>query len=375
MSKNVMGIINLSENEEKIGGLAAKRPIAAIPFGARYRIIDFMLSNMVHSGMQKVAVYTRSKFRSLQDHLGSGKFWNLDRKREGLYMIHPTIDYDTEIQRFGDLDTFKSNISFIQRSKQEYVLITRSYAIFNMDFSDAVDQHINSNADITIIGKPIEKGNEGSHYIGLDTLEVDDNGRVNAVGINFGTTDGYNLSMEVYIMKKELLVDIILDSYQKGIFKNIRQAFVSIIPTLNVRMYAYYGGVSFANSVSNYFKANMDLLDRNNFNQLFNTNKIYTKIKDEPPTKYVKGSVAKNCIVANGCIIEGDVENCIIFRGVHIKPKAYVRNSIIMQDTVIGENAKINYIIADKSVSIADNKLLMGDGGIPYVIQKRHIVE
>ncbi len=375
MTNDVMGIINLSENEEKIGGLAVHRPIAGIPFGARYRIIDFMISNMVNSGIQKVAVFTRNKFRSLQDHLGSGKYWNLDRKRDGLYMIHPVCKTENAIRRFGDLETFKDNIDFFQHSRHEYVLLTRSYAILNMDFSEAIKEHKESGADITIVGKSIADGDEGSSYIGLNTLQLDDDGRVKAVSLNFGSLSAYNLSLEIYIMKRELLIDIILNAYQNSVHAYLKQALLANLPNLNVRMYDYAGNVSFVNSITNYFRANMELLNRNKFDELFDGGKIYTKIKDEPPTKYSKSSQTKNAIVANGCIIEGTVENSILFRGVHVKKGAVVRNSVIMQDTTIGENAKVNYIIADKGVRISDNKLLMGDGGIPYVIKKAENVK
>ncbi len=209
MKQEVMGIINLSENEDKISGLAEPRPIAAIPFGARYRIIDFMVSNMVNSGINKIAIFTRDKFRSLQDHFGSGKYWNLDRKREGLFMMHPMLNEKNSFHHYGDLESFKDNIDFFEQSTQKYVILTRSYTIFNMDFTEAIKAHKKSKADMTIISKPIHDGNEGSHFIGLDTLNIDEEGKVKSIGLNFGSLSKYDLSMEIYIMKRKLLIDII----------------------------------------------------------------------------------------------------------------------------------------------------------------------
>lgn len=375
MSKDLMGIINLSENEEKIQDLALQRPIAAIPFGGRYRIIDFAVSNMVNSGIQRVAIFTKHKFRSLQDHLGPGKYWSLDRKRDGLFMLHPMVDYTSMVRRFGDIENFKNNLGFIKESKQEYVLITRSYMLTNIDFTPALEDHKESGADITMICKPISNGQVMSQYIGLDVLEVDDKRQVKSVGINFGAKNEYCLSMEMYIMKRNLLVEIITDAYQSGNTDFLKQAVLAKMPSLKVNAFHYSGPALCINSINNYYKANMDLLDGRLYKQLFKgSGPIYTKIKDEPSAFYTPTSCVTNSIIANGCIIEGTVENSILFRGVHVKKGAIVRNSIIMQESVIGETAHLNYVIADKSVVVGDRKILMGDGGVPFVIKKEQVI-
>jgi glucose-1-phosphate adenylyltransferase len=371
MSKDLMGIINLSENEEKIQDLALNRPVAAIPFGGRYRIIDFIVSNMVNSGVQKVAIFTRHKFRSLQDHMGPGKYWSLDRKRDGLFMIHPMIDYTSTIRRYGDIENFINNIGFIRDSKQEYVLLAKSYMLANIDFTPALEAHKDSGADITMITKPISKGQSMSQYIGLDVVEVDDEQTIKSIGINFGAREEYNLSMEMYILKRDLLVDIITNAYQSGTTDFLKQALFQTISNLKVKAFPYTGPAFCINSINSYYKANMDLLDNRIYKQLFNGHgPIYTKIKDEPSAFYTPTSCVTNSIIANGCIIEGTVENSILFRGVHVKKGAIVRNAIIMQDGVIGETAHLNYVIADKNVNVGDRKILMGDGGVPFVLKK-----
>lgn len=375
MSKDLMGIINLSENEEKIQDLTLNRPIAAIPFGGRYRVIDFTVSNMVNSGIQRVAIFTRHKFRSLQDHLGPGKYWSLDRKRDGLFMLHPMVDYSSSVRRYGDIENFKDNLGFIRESKQEYVLITRSYMIANIDFTPALEAHKATGADVTMICKHITDGQSASQYIGLDVLEVDDLMGVKGVGINFGAKKEYCLSMEMYIMKKSLLIDIITNAYQSGSTDFLKQAVLARFSEMKVNAFPYSGPALCINSINSYYKANMDLLSRQMYQQVFNGHGlIYTKIKDEPSTFYAPTSSVVNSIVANGCIIEGTVENSILFRGVHVKKGAIVRNAIIMQDSVIGETAHLNYVIADKNVIVGDKKLLMGDGGVPFVIKKEQRV-
>lgn len=375
MSKDLMGIINLSENEEKIQDLALQRPIAAIPFGGRYRIIDFAVSNMVNSGIQRVAIFTKHKFRSLQDHLGPGKYWSLDRKRDGLFMLHPMVDYTSMVRRYGDIENFKNNLGFIKESKQEYVLITRSYMLANIDFTPALEDHKATGADITMICKPISNGQSMSQYIGLDVLEIDEKNGVKSVGINFGAKNEYCLSMEMYIMKRDLLVEIITDAYQSGNTDFLKQAVLAKMPSLKVNAFHYSGPALCINSINNYYKANMDLLDGRLYKQLFTgSGPIYTKIKDEPSAFYTPTSCVTNSIIANGCIIEGTVENSILFRGVHVKKGAIVRNAIIMQDSVIGETAHLNYVIADKNVVVGDRKILMGDGGVPFVIKKEQVI-
>jgi glucose-1-phosphate adenylyltransferase len=279
------------------------------------------------------------------------------------------------VRRYGDLENFKDNLGFIAHSKQEYVLISRSYMLMNIDFAPAVDHHKESGADITILCKHITNGQNLSQYIGLDVLDVDKDNNVNGIGINFGSKEDYCLSLESYIMKRDLLVEIITDAYQKGNVDFLKQAVFSYLDKITVNAFPYSGPLMCINTINNYYKSSMDLLDRRIFSQLFDgEGRIFTKIKDEPSAFYAPTSCVRNSIVANGCIIEGTVENSVIFRGVHVKKGAIVRNSIIMQDSVIGETAHLNYVIADKNVKIGNKKILMGDGGVPFVIKKNQII-
>lgn len=371
----LMGIINLSEADDLLKELAYNRPTAAIPFGGRYRVIDFQLSNLVNSGVEMVSIFTKGKFRSLQDHIGPGKSWDLSRKRDGLFMLHPMINYNEPMIRYGDMELFKTNVGFIKRSRQKYVILSKSYMITNINYTTAFKFHKESDADITIISKHIKNGSSNPKFLGLDLLNCDGQGNIKSIGRNFGKIDDFNLSLEMYIMKKDLLIDIIVDSYEKGDSNYLKEAIMKRISRLKVNMYEHSGETFCINNTDNYFKASMALLNKEVFDDLFKRNgKIHTKVKDEPSTIYKDTSSVRNSLLANGSIIEGTVENSIIFRGVHIKKGAIIRNSIIMQDSVIGGTANLNYVIADKDVVVSAKKTLMGDPNALFIIKKNQTI-
>lgn len=375
MVNRLMGIINLSEHDEDMKELTNSRPIAGIPFAGRYRVIDFQLSNMVNSGIELVSIFTRYKFRSLQDHLGPGKSWNLDRKRDGLYMFHPMIKYNEPMVRYGDMENFKNNLNFLRSARQEYVVISRSYMVTNINYCAALDFHIDSGADMTIIYKKIVGGARKKEFQDLDMLNCDGRGNVLSVGKNHGKVDEFNLSLEMYLMKRDTLVDIIVDAVEKGDSDYMREALIKSIPRLRVNGYAHQGETFCINNVQSFYNAQMALLDYKIYYDLLSANgKIYTKIKDEPSTKYLATAKVKNAIIANGSIIEGTVENSILFRRVHVKKGAVVRDSVIFQGSVIEEHAVLHNVITDKNVVITQGKVLKGDVEAPYVIKKNSVI-
>ncbi len=371
--KDVMGIINLSENEEHIKELTYNRPVGSIPFLGRYRVIDFVLSNMVNAGIENVGVFACSKFSSLRDHLGSGKPWDLDRKIDRLFFLSPELQtYATSIQE-GDLKNFKDHLDYIKRSRQEYVILSKSCMIFNMDYSKAFEYHKDSGSDITIIYKRecenIEK------FLNCDTLNLDEDGNVISIGTNMGAKTCSNISMEMYIMKKQILIDVIEDSISKGYAKNLKDVFFMNIENYNVNSYEYDGYLACINSLKNYYDASMEILNTENSRKLFSEHGlICTKVKDEAPTKYGQHGSVKNSLVANGCIIDGQVENSIIFRGVKVKQGSCIKNSIVMQRSEIDENANIENAILDKHVTITRGKELKGDAKSPIVIRKGTVI-
>ncbi len=373
MLKNCQGIINLSENEYNIKRLANDRPIAAIPVAGRYRIIDFVLSNMVNAGIQNVGVFTDYNHRSLLDHTGNGKDWDLDRKIDGLFIFTPNFNPLTTSVPRGDIHNFYSHIDYLKQSKQEYVLISCSYMIANVDYLSVYQNHKKDGADISIIYTHVN--NADTDFERCYLLNLGKTGRVVSVGLNMGHRKTANVSMEMYLMKKELLLEIIMDSISKGEHFYLNDAINQCISSLKVTAYKHEGYVKCVNSVEKYFEANMDFLNTEISEELFySERKIFTKVKDESPTFYSKDAKVENSLIANGCIIEGEVKNSIIFRRVNVEKGAKVENSIIMQNGHIKSKSKLENVILDKGVVISENKELKGDRSIPLVIDKNKVI-
>ncbi len=365
----VMGIINLSASTEKLKDLTDARTIGSIPIGGRYRVIDFMLSNMVNSGISNVAISTQGKARSLYDHLGSGKYWDLDRKKDGLFIFHPEASSVDVVQKKGDIEIFNTMLSYIKGSTQPYVLLSRSYMICNIDYSELLDFHKSSGADITMMYKRMN--NHVRRFTNCDTVNIDEDSQIVSIGKNLGRKRYYNISMEMYMMKRELLIELIEESIHMGNVDYLKQCVFNQIGELNVKGFPFDGYLACINSVQNYYRTNMDLLEREVQEELFEKNGlIYTKVKDEPSSFYADDSHTCNSLISSGCIIEGVVENSILSRGVKVNKGAIVRNCIIMQDTVISETANINHMILDKNVTINEKKVFSGDIEHPYVIGK-----
>jgi glucose-1-phosphate adenylyltransferase len=335
MNKEMLGVIDATTHNEAIGDLILNRSMAAVPFAGRYRLIDFVLSNMVNSGIDSVAIFPRFQYRSLMDHLGYGKEWDLNRKRDGLFFF-PSPSIDAKFEYLGCFKQFENNIDYFQRSTQKYALITNGYTVCNIDYKDILERHIHSNCDIT---------------------EVRTEGK----------------SIEMFILETSLLIDLVTNHEKTG-YHSILDVVSDHHNQLKICDYEYKGYVTTIDSIESYFTHSLELLDPSIWKQLFvKTNPIYTKVKDEPPTKYVNGSNVKNSMIANGCVIEGHVENSIIFRGVKIGKGTVVKNSIIMQKSKIGDNCNLDYVILDKDVKIESEVTLKGERTAPSVLRKGSI--
>lgn len=370
---DVLGIVNLSESEERIKDLTLNRNIAAIPILGRYRVIDFALSNMVNAGLTNVAIFSYGKARSLIQHLGSGKHWGLDRKKDGLFVFYPEVAQDDNVRRLGDIHNFKNHLDYLRASTQPYVIMSRSYMICNIDYVDLVRQHKKSGADITIAYKKMD--NSMARFFECDTLTLDEEGNVVSIGQNLGKERHYNVSMEMYVIKRDLLIRIIEDAVQRGDARYLKEAIYNRVGSLEMKSYRFHGYLSCVNSVQNYFETNMDLLNVRVSKDLFSTNgRIYTKVMDAHSTQYTDDSYVVNSLVANGTIIEGTVENSVICRDVHIKKGAIVRNSVVLPNVTINETTNLNYVILDKHVVITEKKMLFGDVGNLFVIKKNMIL-
>ncbi|MFE8703293.1 sugar phosphate nucleotidyltransferase [Cytobacillus sp. FJAT-54145] len=332
MIKKLLGVIDATTYCEELEELTVNRSLAAVPFGGRYRLIDFILSNMVNSGIESVAIFPKFQYRSLMDHLGSGKNWDLNRKRDGLFFF-PSPMLDGESNGIGSFNHFAANIDYFNRSKQQYALISNCFTVFNMDFKPVLEWHINSQCDITEIRK---------------------NGK----------------SLHMYLVKTSLLKELIETRETTG-YTCMRDVVTDIHHTHKLCIYEYNGFAEIIDSVQSYFKVSMGLLEPETWKKLYvQSHPIYTKVKDEPPTRYLKGAQVQNSMIANGCLIEGTVENSIISRAVKIGKGSIIKNSIIMQKCQIGENCVLDSVILDKDVKVESGTIMSGSKDYPYVIRK-----
>lgn len=367
---NVMGLIFSNVHEEKIRELTEKRTMGSVPFGGRYRLIDFPLSNMVNSGINKVGVITKSNYQSLMDHLGSGKAWDLSRKREGLFMLPPfgntSTVFNSRIESLASITTFLSN------SKEDYVLLSDSDTVCNIDYADVLSYHVKHNADITIVyrfGKLPEKICNPAVYT------IDPDGRVRDMLVNPKTDGECNFGMSMLLIKRELLIKMVDDCVSRNLYNFKRDFLQRNISNYTFYAYEFKGYAQTICSMNAYFDANMSLMLPTVRSELFNSDRpIYTKVRDDMPARYGLGSSVSNSLIADGCIIEGTVENSVLFRGVHVGKGTKISNCVIMQDSVIGPNCNLNYVITDKDVTIKNDRSLQGFQSYPVFISKGSVV-
>lgn len=367
---NTMGIILTGGKNNRLKELSLERSISAVPFGGKYRAIDFALSNMVNSGIRNIGIPTQYNFRSLMDHLGSGKEWDLDRKNDGLFIFPPYLsEYGSGWYR-GTADAMYSNLTFLNRSNEEFVVINQGYAIYNMLYGEMLEQHVDKDADITIACRYMyDFSQEELTHLGI--IERDSEQRIIDFQEKPLNPKSNFASMGIYIIKRKLLISLLEDSAAHGYFEFVKDILIKKLTELRLYAYEFKGYWRPLTTIQLYYRSNMELLNPDVRYELFVKNgKIFTKVKDEPPAKYNEEAVVKNCVIADGCIIEGHAENSIVFRGVKIKKGAIVKNSIIMQGSIVGENASLDNCILDKNVIISIEKQLNGDTNWPLIVGK-----
>ncbi len=370
--QNVMGIINLNEKDELLKEITANRPVAAVPFGGRYRIIDFALSNMVNSGIRNVGILVQNKYRSVMDHLRSGKEWDLMRKKGGLFILPPATNFSAGICQ-GDVENFINNMDYITNSRQKYVLISGSSVICNLNYRKAFKFHLDTQADVTILYQ--DEADEQLDCTHCITIATGEGSRVVGMKVNPGKNGSSKISMGMYILAKDLLIDLVKACSSQGGTDIVRDGFVNNIDKLKVYGYQYKGYLARINSIQDFYKHNMNLLKPENWQELFaKSGLVYTKVKDEAPVKYKEGSKVVNTMIANGCIIAGHIENSIIFRGVTIGKGSHIRDSVIMQKCEIAEDAIVENVICDKDVRINAGKWVKGERNYPLVIKKGTVI-
>ncbi len=375
-SKSALGIIFPNSYDATVPELVNVRLMASIPFASRYRLIDFMLSSMANCDIDNIALLVNKNYLSLMDHLGSGREWDLVRKSGGLHLFPPNAE-KTSKNYTGRVSALAGILGFLKSQKEKYVVMADSNNAVNFDFKAMIDAHIETGADVTIAYTE-EKVPEGYKQLpddqGFYYSFAVENGRIKKIYVNPSNDDVQNLSMNVFVVERELLIDLINTAFVRGQRFFERDVLMNKLDELNVQGYKFDGYVARINSIKSYFDENMKLLDDENLDGLFGAAPIYTKIRDDNPTRYITGAKVENVMAADGCVIEGEVENSILFRGVKVAKGAKVKNCILMQDTVIEAGANIEYLITDKNVVISADKEMKGTDTYPIYINKGQTV-
>lgn len=365
---NVLGLVFANMHDTTLGDMTKNRTMGSVMFGGRYRLIDFPLSNMVNSGISEVGVITKSNYQSLLDHLGSAREWDLARKKGGLYILPPFGNVESTLYR-GRIEALYGAMSFIKHSRAKYVILSDCDVVTNIDYKPIVAAHIESGADITAVA---HTGVYSSDDIKTSTVfNVDADKNVTSVLINPDISGTCTTSLNVFVMSMDFLIETVNDAMARGNVSFERNILQEKCRELKIKIYEYDNYFSKLNSPKSYFKSNMALLEPENARKLFVPKRsIYTKVSDNAPVKYDLDSKVSNSLVADGCIIEGEVENSVLFRGVKVGKGAKVKNCILMQGTVVGDNAELNYLITDKNVSICENHILTSSPQYPMYVGK-----
>lgn len=364
------GIIFASDNEVKLNELTLHRTTASLPFGGRYRLIDFALSNFVNSGINKIAIITRNNYESLMDHIRMGRDWDLNRKQSGIAVFPPYFGTSKGVYR-GKIEAFQNIIGYVKERAEENVVIVNSNVATNVDFEPMLEQFEASGADIMM---PYFRAfpSSGKRII----LETDEKDTVTDIMIHEGASYvEAKISLGAYIIKRDLLVSLVEGAYSRNMYDFERDILQRKLGSLDMVGYEVQGYCSIVDDVKSYYNESMKLLDSEIRADLFYKNgNIYTKVKDSAPTIYREGAVVNNSLIADGCVIDGQVENSILFRGVKVEKGAVIRNSIIMEKGIVEKDARISYCITDKNVRVTEGRVLSGYETYPIVIVKNKTV-
>ena len=372
-----LGIIFPNSYDSLVPELVSERLMASIPFGSRYRMCDFLISSMVHCGIDNISIIVRKNYHSLMDHLGNGREWDLSRKKGGLNIVPPFAQ--KQVKMFaGRIEALESIKGYLKKQTEKYVIMSDANIAVNFDFNDLLNAHIKSGADVTMVYRkqeiPKALIRQSTEAMDLYYALGMNGDRVSKIYINPSEDGEMNFSLNIYVIERENLIRLIDEAYVHGYTYFVRDILEKQIDQLDIRGYCYDGDVAHIHDMKSYFEENMKLLEEENLDALFSGNQIYTKIRDDNPTRYINGSTAKNVMVADGCVIEGEVENSILFRGVKIGKGAKVKNCVLMQDTIVEDGASVEYVITDKDVTISSGKLLTGNDSFQVYVSKGQTV-
>ncbi len=367
---NMAGVIFSNLFDENFGVLTKNRTVASLPFGGRYRFVDFVLSNMSNSNVTSVGIVTKYNYNSLMDHIGSSAAWDLDRKNGGVYLLPPFSSGQTSVYQ-GKLEALYSAFSFLNHMDEEYVVLSDSTVLCNINYEDALEAHIKSGKDVTVIANRVKADKTHNYSMLIET----ERRKVAGILVDYpAMKDGMLASMGMYIMEKSKLIATIRESVSRG-RHHLERDFIQYEfnrGNLTVNVFEFTGHLLRNNNIASYFANNLSLISNEALRaDLFNPARpIYTKVRDEVPSYYGDCAMIDDCLIADGCRIYGSLDHAVLFRDVKIGKGARVKNSIIMQGTVIGEGCIIENAIIDKDAEISPNTHLEGALGVPIIIEK-----
>lgn len=363
-----VGIILAGGNSNKMRELTYKRAVAAMPIAGSYRSIDFSLSNMSNSHVQKVAVLTQYNARSLNEHLNSSKWWDFGRKQGGLYVFTPTITAQNGDWYRGTADAINQNLDFLKRCHEPYVIITSGDGVYKLDYNKVLEYHIAKKADITVVCKELEPGEDTGRF---GTIKMNEASRIEEFEEKPMVSKSNTISAGIYVIRRRQLIDLIEHCAEEGrhdFVTDILIRYKNLKKIYGYKMKEYWSNIS---TVEAYYKTNMDFLKPEVRNYFFKEYpEIYSKVTDLPPAKYNYGASVKNSLVASGCIINGTVENSVIFKKVFVGNNCVIKNSIVLNDVYLGDNTYIENCIVESRDTIRANTRHVGEGSVKVVVEK-----
>ncbi|MBE5928415.1 MAG: glucose-1-phosphate adenylyltransferase subunit GlgD [Lachnospiraceae bacterium] len=354
-----VGIVLAGGNSKKMNGLVNKRAVSAMPIAGSYRCIDFVLSNMSNSHINKIAVITQYNARSLNEHLNSSKWWDFGRKQGGLYLLTPTITPDNGNWYRGTADSIGQNIDFLKASHEPYVVIASGDCVYKMDYNEVLEAHINKQADITIVTKDIEDTDDISRF---GIVETDDDGRVVSFEEKPIRPKNNTVSTGVYVIRRRLLIELIENAMEEERYDFVKDIIIRYKDVKKIYAYkmdSYWRNIATAEA---YYETNMSFLEKDTRDYFFKQYPdISSKIEDLPPAKYNPGSTVKNSLVSSGCIINGTVTDSILCKEVYIGNNCTIKNSILLTDVYVNDNVHIENCIIEARETIKANTSYIGD--------------
>ena len=362
-----IGLILAGGSNNKMRELSNKRAIAAMPVAGSYRSIDFALSNMSNSHIQKVAVLTQYNARSLNEHLSSSKWWDFGRKQGGLYIFTPMVTADNSWWYRGTADAMYQNLNFLKNSHEPYVVIASGDGIYKLDYNKVLEYHIVKRADVTVVCTDID----GDDINRFGVLKMNEESRIEEFEEKPMVTQSHTISTGIYVLRRRQLIEMLEKCAQEDrhdFVKDILIRYKNLKRIYGYKIKDYWSNIS---TVESYYKTNMDFLRPDVREYFFREGpEIKTKIDDLPPAKYNPGAKVKNSLIASGCIINGEVENSVLFKNVFVGNNCVIKNSIILNEVYLGDNTHIENCVVESRDTIRANSYHYGEDGIKIVVEK-----